>query len=377
MLEFRRTFPARLLPHVRDSLGKKISEVKRSLGVRVFDAARDGPAYRELTELYERLAWKADKVATGSFDPIPKPLIAYFAQKVLSEGLEDDDEVRCLRETIDVKTRRANGLRETCEADLKECRQLRALPDIEGITAAWKDVALDLTQGHGLHVDPASEGFLQLCMAVNDAQIDVWTGILSRYEGNLVPSPIAPEPPVATVPTKARSGDREETFETITLALINKRRADFNEPTKERVRGALRFLNEAVGKLTPSELTRERVTVYLDLLAERPSRLPKEHFHSDLSKLAATYKDRTDVKRLTPKTIEAYCLALNARWKENGHGYVARHPVNLIVSRCLGPIAGRDGKRSSRAGFLPPTNCRGHRASSGGAFRPRPGPAKQ
>ncbi|TCU61267.1 hypothetical protein EDF58_101581 [Novosphingobium sp. PhB57] len=316
ILEFRRTFPARLIRHARDDSGKKISEVKRSLGVRVFDAGRDGPTYRDLNELYERLAWKADKVATGSFDPITKPLIAYFAEKVRSEGLEDDEEVRCLRETIDVKVRRAKGLRETCVADLAECRQLRALPDIEGIVAAWKDVALDLTQGHGLHVDTGSEGFVQLCMAVNDAQIDVWAGILSRYEGDLVPTPALPEPPAATVPPKARPGDRGETFEAIALTLINKRRVDFHEPTKERVRGALRFLEEAVGKLTPVELTRERVSHYLNLLAERPSRLPKQHFHCNLEELAALYKDRDDVKRLTSKTIEAYCLALNARWKE-------------------------------------------------------------
>ncbi|PNU05096.1 hypothetical protein [Novosphingobium guangzhouense] len=156
ILEFRRTFPARLLPHVRDDSGKKISEVKRTLGVRVFDAGRDGSTYRELNELFERLAWKAGKAATGTFDAITKPLIAYFAEKVRSEGLELDEDVRFLRETIDVKTRRAKGLREACEADLKECRQLRALPDIDGMISSWKGVALELTQAHDRPRSPCS-----------------------------------------------------------------------------------------------------------------------------------------------------------------------------------------------------------------------------
>jgi hypothetical protein len=114
---------------------------------------------------------------------------------VRSEGLELDEEVRFHPESREVKVRRAKGLRESCEADLEECRQLRALPDIEGIVAAWKDVGLELAEGHGLHVDTASEGFVQLCIAINDAQIDVWTGVLSRYNGDLVPTPVMPEPP--------------------------------------------------------------------------------------------------------------------------------------------------------------------------------------
>jgi integrase len=191
---------------------------------------------------------------------------------------------------------------------------MRAVGDIEGMIGAWKGVADDLLAASGLLVLHSSSSYGRLCKAINDAQIDVWTAILARSEGDEVPTPPMPQPLV--VPARVVSPAAERTFESIVLALIDKRHTGFNEPTKERVRGALRFLKEAVGDLKPSELTRERVTVYLGLLAERPSRLPKADFHRDLKELAALYKDRDDVKRLTSKTIEAYCLALNARWKE-------------------------------------------------------------
>jgi integrase len=82
------------------------------------------------------------------------------------------------------------------------------------------------------------------------------------------------------------------------------------------------------------------VTHYLDLLAERPSRLPKEHFHCDLKQLAALYKDREDVKRLTSKTIEAYCLALNARWKE-------AQSDGSIPEALVSPFSGRKFSRKT------------------------------
>jgi hypothetical protein len=315
ILEFRHTFPDRLLPYVTDDSGKKITEVKRSFGVRSFEPARDGPAYQEWSRLYDRLAFRAEKVATGTYNVLDAPTIAYLAEMVRSEGLQLDEEIRFLREPRDRKVHRIQRLSEDSRDDLAECRQLRALGDVEGMVDMWGTEAFELAFCEGLYVDRNSDGFARLCVAVNDAQIDVWSGILSRSEGNVVPTPCPPLAPAApTASSKARQ--KEKTFEKIALDLIEKRRVDFNEPTKERVRGALRFLIEAVGDLTPSELTRERVAVYLDLLAERPSKLPKEHFHRSLKELSTIYQGRTDVPRLVPKTIEAYCLALNARWKE-------------------------------------------------------------
>jgi integrase len=100
------------------------------------------------------------------------------------------------------------------------------------------------------------------------------------------------------------------------LDLLEKPRLGIKEPTKERVRGGLRFLKEALGELTPAELTRERVTEFLDLLALRPAKLGEGDSRLSLRELTARYADRPDVPRLSQKTLEAYNLALNARWRE-------------------------------------------------------------
>jgi len=317
ILEFRRAFPPELKPYATDDNGKRISELKRSLGVRgKFDLKRDGSKYRELSDLYDRLAGRALKASTGSHDKLDDAQIAAVADFIRHEGLAQDEEVRFLREPMERKISRARSLSEWSTDDLASARQLRALGDVEGMIAMWGCEAVMKAEIAGFSIDRQTESFARLCVAVNDAHIDVWEGLFARGRGDLVPTPPVPDVPLSTASKTPMPAHSERFFAEIAMELIEKRLATFAEPTKEKVRGGLRFLEEAVGNLRPSELTRERVTVFLALLAERPAKIPKEHHSWTLKALAAEYKDRPEVPRLSQKTVEAYSLALNARWGE-------------------------------------------------------------
>lgn len=106
---------------------------------------------------------------------------------------------------------------------------------------------------------------------------------------------------------------------------------------------------EALGDLRPEELTRERVTTFLDLIIQRPAKLAKGEFDLPLPELVARYADRPDVPRLTQKTVEAYIIALNVRWKDGQRdGVIAEGLASPFSDR---KIARGTGRKKTATGF--------------------------
>lgn len=87
--------------------------------------------------------------------------------------------------------------------------------------------------------------------------------------------------------------------------------------TKEAYRTALRFFHDAHGDLEPRGITRTKVAEWLDLSAQRPSRLPQSERKLPLRVIVARYEDKGDTSRLTGKTIEQQHLAsLSTLWSK-------------------------------------------------------------
>ena len=87
--------------------------------------------------------------------------------------------------------------------------------------------------------------------------------------------------------------------------------------TKEAYRTALRFFHDAHGDLEPRGITRTKVAEWLDLSAQRPSRLPQSERKLPLRVIVGRYEDKGDTSRLTGKTIEQQHLAsLSTLWSK-------------------------------------------------------------
>lgn len=89
-----------------------------------------------------------------------------------------------------------------------------------------------------------------------------------------------------------------------------------SETTKEGVRTALRLFRETYGTPTPSKITRAMVADWLDLLAQRPSKLAQADRALPLPQLVERYRGRPEVPRLSPKTIAQHLSMLAARWPQ-------------------------------------------------------------
>lgn len=297
------------------------------------------PEIAFLAETYrsKQLAQDAER----RLDSASKARGEWFTDRMAAAGLELPPHRPTARWTVAVK--------EATEVALGCYRDFAADGDVDGIVAAWREPAVTLTTSCGYFVDDTADDFRNLCIRLNETAIEVHEAELLRMAGRVVVTPALPTP---LTPKRERKAAQvaERTFAAIAMELIDKPRWKFNEPTKERVRGALRFLKEAVGDLTPSELTREKVTTFLDLLSQRPSKLPKADFHMTLPNLAKRYEGREDVMRITEKTQEAYVLALNARWNN-------AQSEGTIPKALVSPFSDRQFRRGSSGktekGFSP------------------------
>ena len=369
VLRFRRIFPEGLRPFLGGKWRGR-GELKLTLKARTIHEPGAMLLYHEAARLYDKLVAQARKVADGHFDELTVPRIAFLVATYCHQELTDDDLLRLdpvakargeqvTRAAIDagfaVPPHRptahwSQGMRIAIEAALDVHRGLSADGDVDGILDAWSDRAVDLAASQGLYLDQTKPAFRDLCVRLNEGAIAAYEVQLKRLDGQIIATPPAPVAP-ATKPSRPAVLEAPEgsTFSAIILELIEKPRHGFKEPTKERVRGGLRFLVEALGDLRPAELTRDRVTTFLDLLAQRPAKLGKGERDTPLPDLVSRYAERPEVPRLTQKTQEAYVIALNARWKDaQRDGPIPRTLASPFSDRTYARAAGR---RKTATGF--------------------------
>jgi integrase len=198
-LIYRRRFPQELIPYIpsRDPRARGRSEFKASLHATSLNAPGAMERYKAIEFEYEDIVAKARKRAAGQFDDLDARTIAIIAAGVVHDGLTVDDEVRLTPAPVERKRERATIMAQTSEADLAECRELRAIGDVERMIELWGDEAASIAEFEGLHVDRSAPSFAALCSAINDAQIATWEATLARLKGDLVPTPPLEELPAS------------------------------------------------------------------------------------------------------------------------------------------------------------------------------------
>ena len=312
-LIYRRVYPLALRPFIPPPN----VQLKRSLAAKTLDAPGVMERYRDAAAQYAGTVAVARRAASGSFDPLTPELIAFLVAAYKAEELGNDDEVRWLDRPLAVKARAALRSRMDLTDDLADSRALRALGDIAGIVAMWGDSANVYAESHLIRVDRTLPSFGQYCRAFNDTCIEIWEAMEQRLEGRSVPTP-----PMPAAPAKSRDCDNgprhvtEESFDAIANALLANRREAISPSTRQGAQTALRFLMEALGPVTPAALTRRAVTEWLDLMAQRPARLPRAQRAATVRELATLYADRPEVPRLSPVTLDHHVGAVGTLWRK-------------------------------------------------------------
>ncbi|MFL6843881.1 MAG: hypothetical protein ACJ8ER_03255 [Allosphingosinicella sp.] len=301
-LSFRRAFAPELRPHIPG----QPRELKRSLAATNIAEPGAMDRFKRAATEYDRLTAQARKAATGSWDTLDPPTIAYLA-KVFERGLHEGDEHAL--EQGRAEQALAGWLWMT-----DEYRQWRVEQDLDEMEAHWRRSARALLDGRGIALDPADRAsFRQLCAALNTSAIAVSEAAKVRLAGNVVPIPDEPPTPEQS-PTLPSASALGATFGQIAETLLVNPRLNIGAATKQASRTALRFLREAIGDLPPRAITRGLVAQYLDLLAQRPSKLPKAERLLPLPEVVARYEGREDVSRLSPKTLEQHLGSLSTLW---------------------------------------------------------------
>lgn len=150
-----------------------------------------------------------------------------------------------------------------------------------------------------------------------------------------------PERPADDDKALKASGDTQNSFEAIAKAILDNPRQAIGESTKESAATALRFFRETHGTPTPAKITRSMVSSWLDLLAERPARLPHKHRDMPLRDVVALYKDQ-EVARLSPKTYNGHAAALAALWKKaTKAGQIREDRRNPFADQRVSVVAAR------------------------------------
>ena len=316
VLRYRRAFPVALRPYVSEA-GRPLTELKVSLRARSLNEPGAKARHDEAAAKYDRMVARARKLSLGAFDRLDPPLIQFLAENYLHHRLEQDEASRW-RQPLPAYQFDTNRDR---EADYEECRRLLEDFDTDGLVDYWRDWALGYTHTLGYTFDPSTPAFATLCRALGEAACRLWLAVDRRNDGDEARTPAAPvAPPVALeedaerkqVPDVARG----RAFEQIAGELIsNPAVATIKEGVREHVRTSLRFLKEVHGAPTASELTREAVTQLLDLMAQRPSKLPAEERDLSLPELAQRYRDQPDVPRMSGRTQDVRMSAMSTVWK--------------------------------------------------------------
>lgn len=322
-LSFRRVYPPELRPFIDSKGAASPSELKKSLGVKVLSEPGAMVRYQAAAAEYERVIAKARKAKarreglatddaaegpSGCVRALDAETIAYLVQTYERDQFEAIE--AALRKGDPANLQRRSSYWELHHDDWREWQREW---DFDNIEEYWEQTARNLLGVAGYAVSPDELGSIEaLCRALNAKAIEIAPKAIERLQGHWVPLPAKPVRPEVS----------SRSFEQIVLGILDSPICAVGYPTREGTRTALRYLREAHGPLTPQEITKAKVTEHLNLLAQKPARLPKGEQGLPLRKVVELYKDREDVKRLSVKTIEQQLIFLSSMWgkaQDAGH----------------------------------------------------------
>jgi integrase len=301
ILIYRRRFPQELVPFIphADGRGMGRKELRASLLAKNMDDLGAVSRWQDAKAEYDRIVAKAEKAsaifhkrATGSFDTLSAPEIAYLAEVYRQEQLENDDKARWdpdernLFQAVAAQlsatgvgavspwvgregVRWASKTREAVEASLAERQTMRANGDLDAILAFWREEALELAEAHGSVIDPADTVCLSaLCRALNEAAITTGKELLVRLGGDEYPE---------TPPEPERSGRVPEAPTASLLDLFDGYAAAqaISPGVRKEWRRYIAIFTEFLGHDDAHKVNRDDVVAWRDHLLKTPNRLGK------------------------------------------------------------------------------------------------------
>lgn len=310
-LSYRRPFSPDLRLFIPGKNGVGPRELKRTLAATSLtpDAwARFRAAEAEF-EIIERMA---RQLASGTFHPIDLDLIRFLPSQYLTLELEQDERARFPLPGLTVEDARKYEVRLDPEGDWETSRELLHDADVIGLIAFWGPWVEVFARSQGYIIKPDGQPFADLCRAMAEAACRLWLALERRREDGGGATPARPTPP----PRKSKAAPATgKSFREIVVGEVLDSKADpTGAATKQATRTALRFLDEALGDVAPSDLKKAEVSRFREMLAQRPARLPKAHQGLPLPKLVELYAEKADVPRLSPKSMSQHLGMLSAAW---------------------------------------------------------------
>jgi integrase len=253
--------------------------------------------------------------ATITHDDLTPALIKFLADYYLATELADDEQMRWGRPPL--KPRYAS--RPDIEQDYEDSREMLSGYRGDALQTLWGTWAVEYASAMGYSLDPAGPAFGKLLEAIASAACHLWLAIDSRRdaakgESSPIGTPPMPEPPYVADKAADGTSDTKSSFEDIAQGILDSSRQNISVSSKESAATALRFFREAHGNPTPAKITRAMVAEWLNLMEQRPSRLPANHRALPLREVVDLYQGRDEVKRLTAKTYDGHASALAALW---------------------------------------------------------------
>ncbi|MEG8016614.1 recombinase XerD [Sphingomonas sp. LR55] len=197
-LIYLRAFPARLIPFVpAGPNGKPPAVLKVSMGTKDPDSPRFRAAFAQASARYDTIVAKARKAATGAYDSLDAPRVAYLGKVFEIEWLEREG-----LERWEKGPDWAQRVRDGWEECLPGFIEWKGDGDSEAIRQFWSKHARTLLSEQDLVVDPNDpDGFDRLCRELNDAAIRVGPQSLAQFSGQTVELPARPSAPEASAGT--------------------------------------------------------------------------------------------------------------------------------------------------------------------------------
>lgn len=310
-LSYRRAFSPDLRPFIPSKNGVGPRELKRSLGAKSLtpDAWARFKAAEAEFETIERMA---RQLASGTFHPIDRDLINFLPGLYFTLELEQDERARFALPGHTVEDLRKYQVRQDPEGDWETSRELLEDADVVGLIRFWGEWVEGFSRSHGYIIKPEGQPFADLCRAMAEAACRLWLELDRRRENAGGETPARPSPPPRRTNSASVSG---KSFREIVVGEVLDSKADpVGAATKQATRTALRFLEEALGDLSPVDLRKVEVGRFREMLAQRPAQLPKKHQNLPLPKLVELYEGRDDVARLSPKSMSQHLGMLSAAW---------------------------------------------------------------
>ena len=370
-LSYRRAFPPALQPY----LPRRVTELKRSLGATSLADPKAAAKYADAQLEYERLEAKARSKMAGKVRRLTEAdipsLVETYAHWIETNLLEthfDLDDAK--REWItasawrympygfwDEQTAIAQGKPRPATA----AARLRALvPDvIYGWMQAIADgdmsqivqiegqTAEELLQDAQLEIASNAPLFQTLCLSLISRDVVIAKLLLAQVtEGILIEPTPGPQKAPEEAPQQPSVIPPAETVLQLAERLFASRTDPITGPTRTAWATSLKLWQQTQPNIAHDKITRAMVTEWLELLAQRPARIPWTKRETPLATLVEQYKDAENIARLSGATVSRHLTSLSAIWnKSQQKGYIdavanpfSNHAVKVVKNRGGNPL---------------------------------------